>query len=262
MALTGEQLDRFHADGYLALGALMSAAEMESLRRRTDDLTAGRVPTGRVGFQLDEKWRRTGYDATGYAYAGPSDGYRKIGGLEWDPVFYPVIAGAAMLEVIHQLVPQPLAIHRAMILMKPAHGGTALGWHQDTGTGFPVAGTPYFTIWTALDDAGAENGAMYILPGSQYFDADGLPWQEVTARARARATAQEGDREKVVLTAAAGECYLLNPRVLHGSDPNPTGRRRRAMNVIYMPAGAPITSDPDGRKEQERRRIEPAVAAG
>ena len=139
MALTGEQLDRFHADGYLPLGALMSADELESLRRRTDDLTAGRVPPGRVGFQLDEKWRRTGYDSTGYAYAGPSDGYRKIGGLEWDPVFYPVIAGAAMLEVIHQLIPQPLAIHRAMILMKPAHGGTALGWHQDTGTGFPVA---------------------------------------------------------------------------------------------------------------------------
>ena len=158
MALTGEQLDRFHADGYLPLGALMSAAELESLRRRTDDLTAGRVPTGRVGFQLDEKWRRTGYDATGYAYAGPSDGYRKIGGLEWDPVFYPVIAGAATLDVIGQLIPQPLAIHRAMILMKPAHGGTALGWHQDTGTGFPVPGTSYFTIWTALDDAGAENG--------------------------------------------------------------------------------------------------------
>ena len=65
---------------------------------------------------------------------------------------------------------------------------------------------------------------------------------------------------KVVLTAAAGESYLLNPRVLHGSDPNPTDRRRRAMNVIYMPAGAPITPDPAGRKQQERRRIEPAVA--
>ena len=99
---------------------------------------------------------------------------------------------------------------------------------------------------------------MYILPGSQHFDADGLPWQEVTARSRA--TAQDRDRDKVVLTAAAGESYLLNPRVLHGSDPNPTDRRRRAMNVIYMPAGAPITPDPGGRKQQERRSIEPAVA--
>lgn len=260
MALTGEQLDRFRADGYLPLGAVMSAGDLESLSRRTDDLTTGRVPPGRVGFQLDKKWHHAGYDSTGYAYAGASDGYRKIGGLEWDPVFYPVITGPAMLDVIHQLVPQPLAIHRAMILMKPANGGTALGWHQDTGTGFPVPGTPYFTIWTALDDAGADNGAMYILPGSQHFDADGLPWQEVTARARSRATAQENDGEKVVLTAAAGESYLLNPRVLHGSDPNPTDRRRRAMNVIYMPAGAAITPDPDGRKQQERRRIEPAVA--
>ena len=260
MGLTAEQLERFHADGYLPLGALMTADELESLSCRTDDLTAGRVPPGRVGFQLDEKWRHTRYDSTGYAYAGPSDGYRKIGGLEWDSVFYPVITGPAMLEVIGQFVPQPLAIHRAMILMKPANGGTALGWHQDTGTGFPVPGTPYFTIWTALDDAGPDNGAMYILPGSQHFDADGLPWQEVTARARSRATAQDRDRDKVVLTAAAGESYLLNPRVLHGSDPNPTDRWRRAMNVIYMPAGAPITPDPAGRKQQERRRIEPAAA--
>ena len=261
-ALTGEQLDRFHAGGYLPLGALLSAAELESLRRRTDDLTAGRVPPGRIGFQLDERWRRTAGDATGYAYAGPSDGYRKIGGLEWDPVFYPVIAGAAMLEVIGRLVPRPLAIHRAMILMKPAHGGTALSWHQDTGAGFPVPGTPYCTIWTALDDAGPDNGAMYVLPGSQHFDADGLPWQEVTVRARARAAAQDGDQERVVLTAAAGESYLLNPRVLHGSDPNPTGRRRRAMNVIYMPAGAPITSQPDGRPDHERRLIRETAAAG
>ena len=117
MALTGEQLDRFHADGYLPLGAVMSAGELESLSRRTDDLTSGRVPPGRVGFQLDKKWHHTGYDSTGYAYAGASDGYRKIGGLEWDPVFYPVIAGAAMLDVIGQLIPQPLAFHRVMSRM-------------------------------------------------------------------------------------------------------------------------------------------------
>ena len=259
-ALTGEQLDRFRAAGYLPLGALMSGEELEALRRRTDDLTAGRAPPGRVGFQLDERWRRTAGDAAGYAYAGPSDGYRKIGGLEWDPVFYPVITGAAMLGVLGQLIRRPLAIHRAMILMKPAHGGTALSWHQDTGAGFPVAGTRYFTIWTALDDAGPDNGAMYVLPGSQHFDADGLPWQEVTARARESAAAHDGDR--VVLTAAAGESYLLDPRVLHGSDPNPTDRRRRAMNVIYMPAGAPITPQPDGRPDHERRRITEAAAAG
>lgn len=259
-ALTGEQLDRFHAAGYLPLGALMSGQELESLRRRTDDLTAGRAPPGRVGFQLDERWRRTAADATGYAFAGASDGYRKIGGLEWDEVFYPVIAGAAMLGVIGQLIRQPLAIHRAMILMKPAHGGTALSWHQDTGAGFPAPGTPYFTIWTALDDAGPDNGAMYVLPGSQHFDADGLPWQEVTARARA--AAHRSDRERVDLTAAAGHSYLLDPRVLHGSDPNPTGRRRRAMNVIYMPAGAPITPQPDGRPDPERRRIGEPAATG
>lgn len=255
MALTCEQLERFRADGYLPLGALMSPAELEALSRRTDDLTAGRIPAGRVGFQLDKKWHHTGYDSTCYDYAGPSDGYRKIGRLEWDAVFYPVITGPAMLDVIHQLVPQPIAIYRAMILMKPAHGGTALGCHQDTGTGFPVPGTPYFTIWTALDDAGPDNGAMYIVPGSQHFDTDRLPSsQEITARARSCATAQDNDGAKVVLTAAAGESYLLNPRVLHGSDPNPTDRRR-AMNVIYMPAGAAITPDPDGRKKQERRLI-------
>ena len=89
MALDGEQLDRFRADGYLPLGAVMSAGELQSLSRRTDDLTTGRVPPGRVGFQLDKKWHHAGYDSTGYAYAGASDGYRKIGGLEWDSGLLP-----------------------------------------------------------------------------------------------------------------------------------------------------------------------------
>ena len=32
------------------------------------------------------------------------------------------------------------------------------------------------------------------------------------------------------------------------------------MNVIYVPAGAPVTPDPGGGKQQQRRRIEPAAA--
>ena len=261
MALSADDIDRFHVAGSLPLGKLLSPAELESLRQRTDDLTTGRVPRGKTTFQLDEKWNRNPGDATNYGYAGPSDGYRKIAGLEWDPVFYPVIAGTGMLEVLEQIIPRPLEILRAMILMKPAHGGTALGWHQDTGAGFPVSGTSYFTIWTALDDASPDNGAMYILPGSQHFSADGLPWKQVTARARARASRQNGDQEKVVLTAAAGESYLLNPRVLHGSDPNPTDRQRRALNVIYMPIGTQITSNSGDDQEQKRRSIQLAVTA-
>ena len=50
-------------------------------------------------------------------------------------------------------------------------------------------------------------------------------------------------------TAAAGESYLLNPRVPHGSDPNPTDRRQRAMNVIYIPAGGvPLLGSRPGQR--------------
>lgn len=72
MALDGEQLDRFHADGYLPLGAVMSAGELQSLNRRTDDLTTGRVPPGRVGFQLDNKWHHAGYDSTRRRWRRPA----------------------------------------------------------------------------------------------------------------------------------------------------------------------------------------------
>ena len=257
VTLDADQLASFETSGYLPLGRLMSATQLAGLQHRADDLTQGRGARGRVQFQLDEQWRGPGGDGRGVGYVGPSDGYRKISPLEWDDVFYPFIASAAARSVVAHLVSGPLRVHRSMVLMKPARGGAPLPWHQDAGQGFPEPGTPYCTIWTALDDAAADNGAMYILPGSQEEAVDGLPWPEVVARASRKAGGRE--EERVLSRAAAGESYLLNPLVMHGSEANPTDRPRRALNVIYMPADARL----QGANEQEgveRRLISDAVA--
>jgi hypothetical protein len=239
--LNDTQFETFRHEGYLHLGRLMSDAALEALQKRMDDLTSGKVVNEGLSFQSEpEAPGQVGMPG----FAGPSGRYRKIGGLHHDSLIWDFITLPASSAIMRRLIEAPLAVHRAMVLLKPAGGGSALGWHQDTGHGFPAGPTRYFTIWTTLDAATADNGAMYVIPGTHHEGAFTGSWKEVLARSGREVQALEA--RKVLLPAAAGESYLIDPRMLHASGANHTSHRRRAMNVIYMPAGATIAGGGNG----------------
>ena len=239
--LSHGQLESFRERGYLHLGPLISRPALGDLQERMDDLTSGRIVHEKLSFQSEPS---APGEPGAYGFAGPSDRYRKIGGLHHDPLMWAFITLPAAVSIMHQLIGTALAGHRAMVLLKPAAGGSELSWHRDCGQGFPVEPVRYYTIWTTLDAATVENGAMYVIPGTHAAGAITGSWDEVTQRSRLQAeTAQE---RSVLLPAAAGESYLLDPRVLHASGVNDSPHRRRAMNVIYMPAGAPIEGEGSG----------------
>ena len=94
------------------------------------------------------------------------------------------------------------------------------------------------TIWLALDDATAENGCLYYVPGSHLarkFDNVGIgnrigalfgiypDWADVTP---------------VPCPVQAGGALFHNGLTFHGAGANMTPRRRRAMTCAYMPDGA------------------------
>mgnify|MGYP001216575288 CR=1 FL=1 len=72
-------------------------------------------------------------------------------------------------SIMRQLIGPELFIQRAVGMLKPAYDGSPLGWHQDTVVGpkpYPEVGGHCYTVWTAINSADAENGALVILPGS------------------------------------------------------------------------------------------------
>ena len=232
--LNVSQVSALHEDGYVRLGRVMSEAQLAALQCRLDDLTQGRIRNEKIGFQLEPAARaRLGLPKS-YEWFGPSDAYRKLPHLDQDPLFLAYFSHAVFCSIMRQLIGPDLLIFRAFGMLKPARDGSALGWHQDIGGANPDPGARgrHYTVWTAIDAAAADNGALTILPGSHRHP-------KLTPEEKDRVVEEMSGRE-ILLAADPGEAFLLDQFLLHGSGPNLTSRRRRAVTLIYHDAAVPV----------------------
>lgn len=246
--LTEPNMLKFRKDGYLALGQVASDAQIHRLRQRLDDLTLGSMHNHRIQYQIEPAMRDGLGAPKGYAYLGPSAHYRKLTQLDRDPLFLDYFAHPTFQSVIKQLIGSQVTISRAFALLKPAYDGSPLDWHQDAGPGHPADEGKFVTVWTAMDEAGVDNGGLEILPGTQELGYISERGQDGISKIQTQADKRRG--QEVPLLAKPGECYLLNNFVLHRSGPNPTPNRRRAVTICYKHANTPIMSrDADFHKD-------------
>src|SRR5262249_7183093 len=134
--------------------------------QRVDDLMLGRVVHDGLFFQRDADTGRYEDLTYGKGYEGPSLAYRKIEKLERDSLFRAWIENPTFERVARAVLPGEIAIYRAMVMNRPASGGTLLPWHQDAGLFWGIDRDPQLQLWTALDDAPEGGGCIEVLPGS------------------------------------------------------------------------------------------------
>ena len=167
--LNDSQLRHLREEGYLRLGRVISDGQLAALQHRLDDLTQGRIRNEKIGFQLEPAARTRLGKPKGFEWYGPSYSYRKMPHLDQDPLFLEYFSHPIFRSIMRQLIGPELFIQRAVGMLKPAYDGSPLGWHQDTVVGpkpYPEVGGHCYTVWTAINSADAENGALVILPGS------------------------------------------------------------------------------------------------
>ncbi|HEX6971123.1 MAG TPA: phytanoyl-CoA dioxygenase family protein, partial [Limnochordia bacterium] len=92
--------------------------------------------------------------------------------------------------------------------------------------------------WIALDPATAENGCMHVIPGS-HRDGPVVHFQ--------RRDWQICDRDVAVgrdtfVELAPGGCLIFDGMIHHGTPPNRSPLRRRALQFHYKPASVQWTS--------------------
>jgi hypothetical protein len=228
-----EQHQQFMEQGYLSLGHLLDPAALATLQQRIDDIMLGKIPYPTMRFQLDGttgEYNNLPPDSPGHK--GATLNYRRITGLEEDPLFLGHIQHPIIRQLTQRYIGEEVSIFRAMFMNKPAHHGTVLPWHQDIGEGWGLDRNPIITIWTALDEATAANGCMQIVPGSHKLGVLN-PQHFVTEADQARYTQEQ---DVVDLEVAAGEAILLHNFLLHRSGVNRTSIPRRAFSVAYMDA--------------------------
>ena len=78
--------------------------------------------------------------------------------------FNMLIHDSRLLDVVESLLGPDLRLVHYQGLYKPARTGGEVDWHQDNYY-FEVAGDRTISVWLALDEATAENGCMWYLPG-------------------------------------------------------------------------------------------------
>jgi phytanoyl-CoA hydroxylase len=227
------QQEQFMDQGFLRLGKLLSSEDLKALQDRIDAIMMGEIPYAKMQFQLDGKTNEYGkMEPNTPCNKGASLAYRRITGLEQDPLFLTYMQHPVFKSITRRYIGDHVSVFRAMFMNKPAHQGTVLPWHQDIGEGWGLDQNPIVTVWTALDDAVPENGCMQVVPGSNNLGILN-PNHYVS----------EPDQQKyasvdkvIDLEAEAGEAILLHNWLMHRSVVNETGSPRRAFSVAYMDA--------------------------
>lgn len=132
--VTTEQWREFDAHGVVSLGVALSPAELGAISERLDAIMLGDVgdpyPFDRMLMQVEGGSQTRGHK-------GRTLDYRKIQGLEHDPVILSYLRSDLFRCVAERTYPGAVGIYRTMFFNKtalsdaPTGGGSQLAWHQD-----------------------------------------------------------------------------------------------------------------------------------
>jgi phytanoyl-CoA hydroxylase len=223
--LTQEQIEQFHADGFLNGGQVLSDDEVEVLR----------AEIMRVIDERDRQDVRQPVLVRNLSRNENSPVWQIVDIWMASEPFRGLIAHPKITAGISQLTgATELRIWHDQIQYKPPQIGGQTDWHQDAPLWPIIAPMTEVTGWVALDDADESNGCMSMVPGSHKWgdrqsflntldNYDGMPEEF------------EGHPVRVVrCPVKKGEVHFHHALTWHGSHANTSGRPRRAIALHYM----------------------------
>ena len=120
---------------------------------------------------------------------------------------------------------------------------STVGWHQDSYY-WPMAPNNSVTVWLAFDDVDEVNGGMKLIPGSHLGGIIKHRKSEATDSVLTLELADGSDfsaDSAVQFRLKCGECSLHDDRAIHGSQANPSNRRRAGLTIRY--SGTNVKND-------------------
>jgi len=148
-----------------------------------------------------------------------------------------LIRHPAILDAVEDVLGPDLLCWGSSFFIKNPHDPGFVSWHQDS-TYWGLDPADVMTAWIALSDSTSENGAMRVIPGTHLMDQ--IPHKDTFRKENLLSRGQEvmvdvDERQAVTLELMAGEMSLHHVRLIHGSDPNPSAKRRVGYAIRYIP---------------------------
>jgi non-haem Fe2+, alpha-ketoglutarate-dependent halogenase len=213
MGLRSDQVSSYARDGYVSGISVLDATRAAECRA-----------------QFDELAEREGHEAS---QIGLLDRHYK------EEFIWRLATGDAVVDCVESLIGPDILLLATHVFCKYGEPGGRkfVAWHQDV-TYWGLEPPEALTAWYAIDDADTGNGCMQVLPGTHL---DGVLThgksdtagnllsinQEVTV-------APEDASRAADITLAAGEMSLHDGRIVHGSLPNQSSRRRAGLTIRYI----------------------------
>ena len=209
-SLSGTAVQQYRARGYYAPITVLSRVEAAGLRHRLE-----------------------AFEATGGAMQGAVR-HKPHLLFTWlnDLIRHPRI-----LDAVEDIIGPNILCWGSSFFTKEARNPAYVSWHQDS-TYWGLEPPDIVTAWVAISESTFENGAMRVIPGTHIGDQ--LAHRDTFARdnmlSRGQEIAVEVDGSKAVdLVLQPGEMSLHHVRLIHGSEPNPSARRRIGFAIRYLP---------------------------
>ena len=148
-----------------------------------------------------------------------------------------LIRHPGILDAVEDLIGPNILCWGTSFFIKEARNPSYVSWHQDS-TYWGLEPPDIVTAWVAISESTLENGAMRVIPGShngeQLGHRDTFAPNNLLSRGQEIAVDVDGSKA-VDLVLRPGEMSLHHVRLIHGSEPNPSPRRRIGFAIRYLP---------------------------
>jgi len=213
------------------------AATADAKARKTKRLSSAEVDAfARTGYHFPVR-AMTEHDALDYRrrleqsealVGGPLRGALRSKPHLLFPWANELIRHPAILDAVEDLLGPNLLAWSSSFFIKDAKDPSFVSWHQDS-TYWGLSHPDVVTAWVALSDSVVENGCMRVIPGTHLKNQ--LPHQDTFAENNLLTRGQEvqvdvNPADAVDIELQPGEFSIHHVRLVHGSDPNTSGRRR------------------------------------
>ena len=227
MRLTREQLIQYRSDGYTTAPDFFNEKEVTAMQTELQRLQENGLlrNVAREGDGRTES--ATAMNLQICPVAPKSELFRSLG-----------FAGK-VIDVIHQLIGDPIVWQLDQIFLKPARHGKGTSWHQDNA---------YFRIkdrrqgvgmWTAVHAATVANGTMYVIPRG---DAE-LLMHERDGGSNHHIKCVVDESLAVPIELPAGGVLFFNYAVPHCTKGNITDHERAGLALHFLREEAVVNQE-------------------
>lgn len=209
--LSCEQIEQFNEQGFLVPFTIFEGEQVQTNRQYFENLMDQvlQADDGRDAYSIN------GYQST-------------CRGL------YDLCVNEKILDLVEDIIGPDIVCWGAHYFCKLPGDMKQVSWHQDA-VYWPLTPSKTVTAWLAIDDSDRENGAMRVIPGTHRRGPLEKRKTESEDNNVLTETIIDPDQygPPASLEMKAGQISLHSDLLVHGSEPNPSTRRRGGLTIRY-----------------------------